>query len=193
MILPNTFSSEGPSFSLRNRFARVLWHFIWISLFRPTPPPMHSWRCWLLRLFGARIASGCHVYSQVRIWAPWNLSMAQKACLGPRVNCYSMAPIVLGERVVVSQGVHLCTGTHNYNLVSFPLVSEPIIIGSDAWICSEAFIGPGVEIGEGAVIGARSVVMKSQPCWMVCAGNPSRPLKPRIHPNRTNSSFADFS
>ena len=183
MTVQNLNSIEGPSFSLRNRLARVLWHITWMFLFRPTPPPMHAWRCWLLRLFGARIAPGCHVYSQVLIWAPWNLKMAAKACLGPSVNCYSIAPVILGERVVVSQGVHLCTGTHNYNLVSFPLCAKPIIIGSDAWICSEAFIGPGVIVGEGAVIGARSVVMRSQPCWMVSAGNPSRPLKPRAHPN----------
>ena len=72
---------------------------------------------------------------------------------------------------------------------TFSTVSNPLLsVHADR---SEAFIGPGVEIGEGAVIGARSVVMKfSLVGW--CAGNPSRP-KPRIHPNRTNSSFADFS
>ena len=94
-----------------------------------------------------------------------------------------MAPVVLGERVVVSQGVHLCTGSHNYNLASFPLFAESIIIHSDAWICTEAFVGPGVTVGEGAVIGARAVVIRSQPRWMVCAGNPARPSKVRNHPN----------
>jgi putative colanic acid biosynthesis acetyltransferase WcaF len=90
-----------------------------------------------------------------------------------------MAPIVIGERVVVSQGVHLCTGSHDYTSATFPLFARPITIGSDAWICTEAFVGPGVQIGEGAVIGARSVVMRSQPDWMVCSGNPAHPLKPR--------------
>ena len=98
-----------------------------------------------------------------------------------------MAPVVLGECVVVSQGVHLCTGTHNYNLNSFPLLAEPITIESHAWICADAFVGPGVSVGEGAVIGARSVVIRSQPRWMVCAGNPARPIKARIHPKFDDS------
>jgi putative colanic acid biosynthesis acetyltransferase WcaF len=93
-----------------------------------------------------------------------------------------MAPVVLGERVVVSQGAHLCTGSHNYTLASFPLYTKPISIGADAWICTEAFVGPGVQIGAGAVISARAVVIRSQPAGMVCAGNPARPLaKPRLH------------
>lgn len=108
--------------------------------------------------------------------------MDSKACLGPRVICYSMAPIYLGERAVVSQGAHLCAGSHDYTTPTFPLFARPISIGVDAWICTEAFIGPGVQIGEGAVIGARAVAVRSQPPWMVCAGNPARPLKPRVHP-----------
>ena len=191
MILSNSNPFEGPSFSRFNRLARVLWHLVWLFLFRPTPPFMHAWRCWLLRFFGASIAPGCHVYSAARIWAPWNLSMASKACLGPRVNCYCIAPVALGERVVVSQGVYLCTGSHNYNLISFPLFAEPITIESDAWICTEAFVGPGVSVGEGSVIGARAVVISSQPKWMVCVGNPARPLKARIHPKAVDSYSGD--
>lgn len=179
MILSKANPFDGPSFSRRSRVARLAWQIVWLLLFRPTPPPMHAWRCLLLRCFGARIAHGCHVYSDARVWAPWNLFMAHKSCLGPRVICYSMAPIILGERVVVSQGAHLCTGSHDYTSSSFPLYAKPICIGADAWICSEAFLGPGVEIGEGAVIGARAVVIQSQPAWMVSAGNPARPLKSR--------------
>lgn len=108
--------------------------------------------------------------------------MAANSCLGPDVKCYSMALIQLGERVIVSQDVHLCSGSHDYTQESFQLFAEPIIIDSDAWICAEAFLAPGVRIGEGVVIGARSVVTRSQPPWFVCAGNPAKPLKPRIHP-----------
>ena len=193
MILVNSNPYEGPSFSWLNRLVRGLWQLVWFLMFRPTPPFMHAWRCWLLRLFGASIASGCHVYSAARIWAPWNLKMSYKACLGPRVNCYCMAPVVLGERVVVSQDVHLCTGSHNYTLSSFPLFAAPITIESDVWICTEAFVGPGVTIGEGAVIGARAVVIRSQPRWMVCAGNPARPLKVRIHPKSAHLFSNDSS
>jgi putative colanic acid biosynthesis acetyltransferase WcaF len=182
MVLAYNKPLEGPSFTLGNRLARLSWHVVWLLLFRPSPAPLHLWRRWLLQAFGATISPGCHIYSDARIWAPWHLHMAAKACLGPRVNCYSMAPIHLGERVVVSQGAHLCTGSHDYTSATFPLHARPITIGADAWICTEAFVGPGVEIGEGAVIGARAVAVRSQPAWMVCAGNPCRPLKPRRHP-----------
>lgn len=182
MILSKDKPFEGPSFSRRIRITRVLWQLTWLVLFRPSPPPLHGWRCWLLRLFGARIGSSCHVYSDVQIWAPWNLSMSNHACLGRRVNCYSMGSVQLGERVVVSQGVHLCTGSHDYESETFQLFTLPIAIGADAWICTEAFLAPGVSIGAGAVIGARSVVTRDQPAWMVCAGNPCRPIKSRRPP-----------
>ena len=182
MILTKENPYEGASFSRRNRFTRLAWDVVWFLLFRPTPPPAHAWRCWLLRLFGARIHSSCHVYSTAKIWAPWNLRMKANSCLGPRVNCYSMALIELGERVVISQGAHLCSGSHDYNQESFQLQAKPIKIGADAWVCAEAFLAPGVEIGEGTVIGARSVVTRSQPSWHVCAGNPARVCKPRLHP-----------
>ena len=188
VILANNTPFEGASFSFGNRLARLGWQLAYGLLFRPTPPPLHAWRCWLLRRFGAKIGKDCHVYSDARIWAPWNLVMEPKSCIGPRVICYSMAPIRLGERVVVSQGAHLCTGSHDYTSPSFPLFAKPITIGPDAWICTEAFVGPGVTIGEGAVIGARAVVMRSQPAWMVCAGNPARPLKPRLHPRGIHTS-----
>jgi putative colanic acid biosynthesis acetyltransferase WcaF len=182
MILTKANPFEGASFSRRNRLARVIWQIVWLLLFRPSPPPAHAWRCWLLRCFGAQIHPSCHVYSSVRIWAPWNLSMAANSCLGRGVQCYSMAMIQLGQRVVVSQGVHLCSGSHDYTQESFQLFAEPIQVGSDVWICAEAFLCPGVQIGEGVVIGARSVVTRSQPPWFVCAGNPAKPLKPRKHP-----------
>ena len=83
---------------------------------------------------------------------------------------------------MVSQGVHLCTGSHDYESENFQLFARPISIGADAWVCSEAFVGPGVSIAAGAVIGARSVVTRDQAAWMVCAGNPCRPIKPRNPP-----------
>ncbi len=90
-----------------------------------------------------------------------------------------MAPVSLGDRVVVSQGAHLCTGTHDYSSASFQLLAKPIYISSDVWICAEAFLAPGVTIGAKAVIGARAVVTRNQPPGMLCAGNPCVAIKPR--------------
>ena len=179
MILTKSNPFAGASFKLRNRIARALWKLIWLFFFRLSPPNFHQWRCWILRRFGARIGKNCHIYSDVVIWAPWNLSMANNSCLGHRVICYSMDLVHLCEEAIVSQGVHLCTGSHDYETESFQLFTKPIFIGAKAWICADAFLAPGVHIGDGAVIGARSVVTRDQPSWMVCAGNPCKPIKVR--------------
>jgi len=158
---------------------RIAWSIVYIFFFRYTPRPLHRWRTFILRLFGAQLGKHCHVYPKVDIWAPWNLVMEDEASMANGVTCYTMGKIKLGKRVVVSQGSHLCSGTHDYTDPNFQLYADPITIGADSWICTESFIGPGVTIGEGAVIGARSVVTKDMPEWMVCAGNPCKPIKKR--------------
>jgi putative colanic acid biosynthesis acetyltransferase WcaF len=100
--------------------------------------------------------------------------------VGDRAILYNQARVTLGARSVISQGAHLCTGTHNYNSETFELLALPIRVGASAWICAEAFIHPGIEIGEGAVIGARAVVTENMPSWTVCAGHPCRPIKARL-------------
>ena len=169
----------GPSFSLGNRLARAVWGIAYALLFRTSPRPFHWWRRWLLMLFGARIARGCHIYPKVRIWAPWNLECGTESGVGDGAILYNQARITLGKRVVVSQGAHLCTGSHDYESPGFELFAKPITVGDHAWLAAECFVHPGVTIGEGAVIGARSVVTRDMPAWMVCAGNPCKPLKPR--------------
>jgi putative colanic acid biosynthesis acetyltransferase WcaF len=168
------------SFSLGDRIRRASWGVVYNLLFRTSPRPLHAWRAFLLRLFGAKLGQHCHVYAKVKIWAPWNLVMDDYACMADDVICYSIATVTLGAKAIVSQGTHLCTGTHDYEDPAFQLYALPITIGERAWICAESFIGPGVTVGEGAVIGARSVVTKDMPPWMICAGTPSKPLKRRI-------------
>lgn len=169
----------GASFSLGNRAARALWGLAWLVFCRFSPRPMHAWRAFVLRCFGAKLGRGCHVYPRASIWAPWNLECAEQAGIADGAIIYNQAPIRLGYRAVVSQGAHLCTGTHNYRSPAFELIAKPITVGAHAWICAEAFVHPGVTIAEGAVIGARAVVTKDMPPWMVCAGHPCAPLQPR--------------
>ncbi|MDC7786716.1 DapH/DapD/GlmU-related protein [Rhodoplanes sp. TEM] len=170
----------GPSFGLRNRAFRAAWGLAWLLLARWTPPPLHGWRRLVLRAFGARIAPGARIYGSVRIWYPPHLSVGRNAVIGPGVTCYSQAPITVHDRAVVSQGAHLCTGSHDVADPHFQLVTEPIVIGARAWIAAEAFVGPGVTIGDGAVLGARGVAFRDLAPWTVYAGNPARPLRARV-------------
>ncbi len=176
----NKDTFTGASFSLSNRLARMIWGIVYAAFFRFSPRPFHGWRSFLLRLFGAKIGKGVHIYSGVKIWAPWNLEVKDEAGVGSGAILYSQARIVIGYRAVVSQGVHLCTGTHDYTKNGQPLIAFPINIGDRAWVAAEAFVHPGITIGEGTVIGARSVVTKDMPAWMVCAGHPCKVLKERI-------------
>jgi putative colanic acid biosynthesis acetyltransferase WcaF len=177
--MPNKDTFVGPSFSLGNRLARLLWGAVELSLFRFSPKPLHGWRSFILRCFGAKIGKGVHIYPRVKIWAPWNLELADEAGIANGVILYSQGKISIGKRAVISQGAHLVTGTHDYTKVGFPLVTSPIHIGNHTWIAAEAFIHPGVTIADGCIIGARSVVTKSMPAWTICAGHPCKALKPR--------------
>jgi putative colanic acid biosynthesis acetyltransferase WcaF len=171
-VIPSTFS-------VANRLRRAIWAVLYIAAFRPSPKPLHGWRRFLLRLMGARIASTAAVHASARIWAPWNLIMEDCAALGPYVDCYSVAPVTLGAGCVVSQYSYLCTATHDYTELALPLVSKPIMIGRSAWVCADVFIGPGVTVGEGAVVAARSSVYRDIEPWTVVVGNPARFLKRR--------------
>ena len=176
----NTDTHVGASFSLRNRIGRLLWNIFCIIFFRFSPRPLHNWRSFLLRCFGAKVGRGVHVYPGVRIWAPWNLELADECGIANGAILYSQGKIVIGQRAVISQGAHLVTGTHDYSDAGFPLVTKPIHIGDQVWIAAEAFIHPGITINDGCVIGARSVVTNDMPKWMVCAGFPCQPIKPRV-------------
>ncbi|MBT0812290.1 WcaF family extracellular polysaccharide biosynthesis acetyltransferase [Litoribacter ruber] len=175
----NQDTHSGPSFSLKNRMARIIWMIFYLFLFRYTPNPFHSWRATILRFFGAKVGKGVHVYPKVKIWAPWNLELEDYCGVANDVNLYSQGKITIGKKAVISQGAHLCAGTHDYTHPGFPQISKPINIGGHSWIAAEAFIHPGINIGEGAVIGARSVVTKNMPAWMVCSGHPCNPIKTR--------------
>lgn len=167
------------SLTKKNRILRGIWSIVWLLLYRPTPRPFHVWRCFLLRIFGAKIGKGAHPYPSARIWAPWNLVMEDDSCLSEQVDCYCVDKIHLGKRAIVSQYSFLCTASHDYARRDMPLVTAPIRIEHDAWVTADVFVGPGVTIGEGAVVGARSTITKDVPNWTVVAGAPPKALRAR--------------
>ncbi len=170
----------GPSFSLRNRVFRGVWIISWLLLASWTPPPFSSWRRLVLRLFGAKLHSTAKVYGSVKVWYPPYLEMKEYSVLGPGVNCYCMAPITIGAQAIVSQRAHLCAGTHDIQNASFQLQAYPIVIESNAWVAAEAFIGPGVTVGESAVVGARAVLFKNALAASVYVGNPAKLIRSRV-------------
>jgi putative colanic acid biosynthesis acetyltransferase WcaF len=160
-----------------NRAARAAWGVCWLLFFRVTPSFLHSWRRMILRLFGARVGDRAHVYPSARIWAPWNLVMEADACLASYVDCYNVDSITLKQGATVSQYSYLCSASRDHDDPSMPLVTGPITLGVDAWVAADVFIGPGVTIGDRAVIGARSSVFGDIPPNTVAVGSPARVIR----------------
>lgn len=168
-------------YSTKNRIKRMLWTISWTVLARPFPKSIASgWKRFLLRLFGAKMADTAIVYSSATIFMPWNLEMKDHACIASGVDCYNAAPIIIGVNATVSQRAYLCTASHNISSPHHEQTQQPIIIADRAWIAAEAFVGPGVTIGEGAVVGARAAVFKDVEPWSVVGGNPAKFIKKRI-------------
>lgn len=178
----------APSFSIQHRIIRILWGITWKVLGAWTPPPMRKWRIFLLRLFGASIDCTAQVYGSAKIWYPPNLKMHRYASIGPDVICYSMGAIEIEEYTVVSQRAHLCTGTHDIHHESFQIYARPIHIKANAWVCAEAFVGPGVTIGTGAVLAARAAAFSDLDDWAIYRGNPAEKKGRRTVFNRGQPS-----
>ena len=163
------------NWSRRELAGRILWSMTW-PLFRFSPRPMWGGRRWLLRLFGARIGQEVHVFPTVKITIPWNLKLEDHCAIGDRVILYALGQVRIGPRTTVSQGAHLCAGTHDWRQTHMPLLKPPIDIGADCWICADAYVGPGLNIGDRSIVAARAVVVKSVPASTIVGGNPARQI-----------------
>lgn len=168
----------SPVFGLKNKFVRVIWGIVYLTIFRFTPTVFFTWRSIVMRLFNSDFRNA-RIYPTARVWLPSNLVVGEGSTVGPNVNLYNQGVIKVGERVIVSQDSTVCASSHNYNDPIHPLLLLDVTIEDDVWICAEAFIGPGVKVGEGAVIGARAVLMKDAEPWSVYAGNPAVKIKDR--------------
>lgn len=166
-------------YTTAEKLKRVAWACAW-PLFRFSPRTFFEWRSMLLRMFGARIGKHVHVYNSAQVYFPWNLEIGDWSAVGEQAFIYNLGRVTIGSRVTLSQRCHLCAGTHDYADPSLPLLKPPIVIGDQAWVCADAFIGPGVTVGEGALVGARAVAVRDVEPWQIVAGNPARPVKKRV-------------
>ncbi len=161
-----------------------LWWLVQATLFGLSPQFMYGWRSWLLRLFGARVGVGVLVRPSARITYPWKVSIGDFSWVGDGAVLYSLETITIGRNVSLSQRSYLCAGSHDYTQVDFPYVLDAsrtrIVVEDEAWLANDVFVAPGVTVGRGAVVGARSNVFTSLPPMMVCYGSPAEAKRPRI-------------
>lgn len=157
-----------------------LWGLVQATLFRRSPKICFGWRRFLLRIFGARIGRGVLVRPTAEITYPWKVFIGDYSWIGDAVVLYSLGEITIGAHTVISQRSYLCAATHAIEDILFTQYAKPIHVGSECWIATDVFVSPGISIGDGTVVGARSTVLHDLPAGMVCHGYPARPVRPRI-------------
>lgn len=164
--------------SRKELVGRVLWAACG-PLFRYSPRLFWGWRRWLLTLFGAKVGRRVQIHPSVRIFIPWNLEIGDWSSVGFDAILYNLGPMTIGEKVTISQGAHLCGGSHDYRNPTMPLLKIPVVVSDGVWICADAFVGPGVTVGKKAIVGARAVVMRDVEAGLVVAGNPAKEVRNR--------------
>ena len=172
------------AFRGRSGLVVLLWQTVQATLFGLSPQPLYGWRRWLLRLFGAEVGRGVLVRQSARVTYPWKVSLGDHCWIGDHAEVYSLGPIRIGAHAVVSQRSYLCAGTHDAGDIAFPLVAKPIVVEREVWIAADCFIAPGVTIGRGAIVAARSTVLGDVPGAVVVAGSPATVRKARGVPGR---------
>ena len=171
---------ETSPWSFGMKVRRVLWMFAQGLLFRCSFHNWYAWRRFVLRCFGATVGPGVRVRPTARIEMPWNVELGERAIVGDHAILYSLGKITVGPLSVISQYAHLCAGTHDHTKRSFPLLCPPVTIGREAWVAADAFVGPGVTVGDRSIVGARSSVFSDVPPDVIVGGNPAKVLKSRV-------------
>lgn len=177
---PHQMQPEASPWSFKEKVGRAIWMLVGRPIFRASFHNWHPYRASILRLFGAQIGKGVSLRPTVNIEVPWMVQLDDDCTVGDYAILYSLGKIRIGKRSIISQYAHLCAGTHDYADHTFKLLRTPIHIGDDVWIGADAFIGPGVSVGDLSVVGARSSTYKSLGERAVFVGNPAKPLKERV-------------
>jgi len=160
-------------YPLQVQAARVLWGAGRV-MFRMLPRPLYGARNVLLRMFGAKVGPNVRISNSAVIYFPWELSIGAWSSVGDFAYLYNLGALTIGERVTISQRAHLCGGSHDFRDPAMPLIRCEIAIEDEAWVCTDAFVGPGVTVGRRAVVGARAVVVRPVATGEIVAGNPAR-------------------
>ncbi|WP_425102267.1 putative colanic acid biosynthesis acetyltransferase [Tropicibacter sp. S64] len=169
-----------------------LWWIVQAVLIGLSPQPLYGWRAWLWRLFGAKVGRGVKIRPSARVTYPWKVTLGDHVWIGDRAELYSLERIEIGDNACISQDCYLCTGSHDHRSLDFRYDCKPVRIGAEAWLAAGCFVAPGVTVGEGTVIGARSLVLKDVPGGRLCAGNPLRDLGVRSGPRSGKLSGGEF-
>ncbi|RYE18677.1 MAG: colanic acid biosynthesis acetyltransferase WcaF [Sphingobacteriaceae bacterium] len=172
-IVPNSFRGSS-------KLNVQIWWIVQSFFFSTSPQILYKWRVFLLRLFGAKIGKNVKIRSSVKVTYPWKVTIGDYSWVGDECVLYSLGEIVIGSNVAIAHKVYINTGGHVYDKSSFDIFSKPVVIEDECWITNDVYIAPGVTIGKGSIVGARSSVLKDLPGGKICVGTPAQPIKDRV-------------
>lgn len=153
---------------------QTIWFCIGAPLLSARWLPGSLWRVLLLRLFGARIGPGCRLKPGLRVKFPWRLQVGNACWLAEDAWLDNLAPIIIGDRVCISQAAYLCTGNHDFRSPGFELRLGSICVDNDSWIAARAVLAPGTHVGASAVVALGSVVSGKVSEGSIMLGNPAQ-------------------
>ncbi len=162
------------------RLKEGLWLLTSLWLFRFCPLKLSGLKSAVLRAFGARVGRGVVIKPGVKITFPWKLTLGNHVWLGEDAWLLNLAPIVIEDHVCISQGALLCTGNHDYASATFDLIVKPITIQRGAWVAANAFVAPGITLGNHAVLTAGSVAVSDLLPAGIYRGNPATLVRQRV-------------
>ena len=137
--------------------------------------PSHFVRNFLYKIiYRLRLGKKVTIYGGVEFRSPWRVYINHNSIIGHNCLLDGRKGLFIGKNVNISSGAWIWTLQHDVNDPSFKAVGKSVHIGDYAWICSRSIILPGVEIGEGAVVAAGSVVTKSIPPYSIAGGVPAK-------------------
>lgn len=148
----NTDFDRGAS-----RLTELLWMGLCGLLFS-TWLPGSGWRVRMLKLFGADVGANVVVKPSVQVKFPWRLAVGENAWIGEHVWIDNLAPVSIGANACVSQGVYICTGSHDFSSPRFELLVKPVTIGAGAWVTACCRLAPGTHVPDHCMTRFASIV-----------------------------------
>jgi putative colanic acid biosynthesis acetyltransferase WcaF len=136
----------------------ILWYLV-CTFFFNTFIPGNKIRTLLLKIFNAKIGKNIIIKPNVKIKYPWKLSIGDYSWIGENVWIDNISDVIIGENTCISQGVYICSASHDFYSEDFSLLMQEVHIGSNCWIAAKSIISPGSFIKDGSFVKFGSVVL----------------------------------
>jgi putative colanic acid biosynthesis acetyltransferase WcaF len=163
-----------------SKYKILLWFIVNRLIINTYFPIPVFFKCFVLRIFGAKIGNGIMIKPKVNIKYPWFLEIGDYAWIGENVWIDNLGKVFIGANACISQGVLLLTGNHDYKKETFDMILKDIIIEEGVWVGAKSVVCQGVICQSHSVLGVNSVATKNLEPFSVYQGNPAQFVRIRV-------------